>query len=112
MNFMRISREVEKRNLLSPLLMHQRLRHEFAPSRPIVSNGCQYSPLRFDELIAAPPLAMHLTFKSHVTLPSTLPSGAKPWINRSPGLSQIEAEVVLQKASAQKTSCNITLDKG
>ncbi|KAK2817828.1 hypothetical protein Q7C36_021761 [Tachysurus vachellii] len=76
----------------SPLLMHQRLRHEFVPSHPIISNGYQYSPLRFEELIAAPPLAMHLTFKSHLTLPYTLPTGVKPWIKRSPGLMSFPSE--------------------
>ncbi|KAF4074984.1 hypothetical protein AMELA_G00229500 [Ameiurus melas] len=85
------SREVETRKLLlnqrsteSPVLMKQRLKSDTTPSHPNVSSGYQYSPLRFDKLIVAPPLAMHLNFKSHFTpLPSTLPlSGVKPWIRK------------------------------
>lgn len=44
----------------------------------------RYYVFRFDKLIVAPPLAMHLNFKSHFTpLPSTLPlSGVKPWMTQ------------------------------
>lgn len=95
------SREVETRKLLlnqpsteSPLLMKQRLKSDTTSSHPNVSRGYQYSPQRFDKLIVAPPLAMHLNFKSHFTpLPSTLPlSGVKPWMTQLPGIISLPSE--------------------